>query len=65
MKYANEIKLNVSDAPSLVYADGYAYMDGEGTIDFSGISNNHADQLKDFLFLMVDTKDVLLCSIVQ
>ncbi|STL73336.1 Spore coat polysaccharide biosynthesis protein spsA [Escherichia coli] len=50
VKYANEIKLNVSDAPSLVYADGYAYMDGEGTIDFSGISNNHADQLKDFLF---------------
>ncbi len=36
--------------PSIVYADGYAFSDETGDIDFSGISHNHAADLNGFLF---------------
>lgn len=48
--YANSFNLSISVKPSIVYADGYAFYDNDGEIDFSGISHNHADSLKDFLF---------------
>lgn len=48
--YANSLNMSMSEKPSIVYADGYAFYDNGGEIDFSGISHNHADSLQDFLF---------------
>lgn len=48
--YADSKGLASSKLPSIVYADGYAFDDSTGDIDFSGISHNHATRLKDFLF---------------
>ncbi len=50
VEFADSFCLGDCDAPSIVYADGYAFSDTTGEIDFSGISHNHADGLKDFLF---------------
>jgi len=50
LEYAEEKKLANSDMPSIVYADGFAFDNETGHIDFNGISHNHADTLKDFLF---------------
>ncbi len=50
VQYAEEKELANSSQPSIVYADGYAYYDNTGEIDFSGISHNHADSLGDYLF---------------
>ncbi|EMX9178737.1 MULTISPECIES: glycosyltransferase [Citrobacter] len=48
--YADNKGMGTSKLPSIVYADGYAFDDNTGHIDFSGISHNHANRLKDFLF---------------
>lgn len=50
VKFADSLSLGSCNSPSIVYADGYAFSDTTGEIDFSGISHNHADGLKDFLF---------------
>lgn len=50
LAYAEEKNYSNSNMPSIVYADGYAFDDETGHIDFNGISHNHADRLKDFLF---------------
>ncbi len=50
VEYAEEKDLANSSQPSIVYADGYAFDNETGQIDFNGISHNHADRLKDFLF---------------
>jgi len=49
---AHAERVNLADEiqPSIVYADGYAFNDSTGEIDFSGISHNHANDLSGFLF---------------
>ena len=48
--FAENKGLATCDLPCIIYTDGYAFDDETGDIDFSGISHNHADSLKDFLF---------------
>ncbi|HIA3985420.1 TPA: glycosyltransferase [Escherichia coli] len=48
--FADSKGLASSKLPSMIYADGYAFDDSTGEIDFCGISHNHATRLKDFLF---------------
>jgi len=48
--HAEANKVAQSLHPSIVYADGYAFADDTGEIDFSGISHNHAKNLNGFLF---------------
>lgn len=48
--YAEKYNMADNRKPSIVYADGYAFSDETGDIDFSGISHNHAADLKGFLF---------------
>lgn len=50
VEYADKYSLADAPHPSIVYADGYAFSDESGEIDFSGISHNHAKDLKGFLF---------------
>lgn len=50
LDFAEEKGLGCSNLPSIVYADGHAFDDETGRIDFNGISTNHAERLKDFLF---------------
>ncbi|MCG1033809.1 glycosyltransferase [Bacillus amyloliquefaciens] len=50
LAYAEEKNYSGNNMPSIIYADGYAFDDETGHIDFNGISHNHADKLKDFLF---------------
>lgn len=50
VKYSDECGVNISNQPSIVYADGYAFFDETGEIDFTGISHNHAKDLAGFLF---------------
>ena len=47
---AEKFNMAANIYPSIVYADGYSFSDETGEIDFSGISHNHATELKDFLF---------------
>lgn len=48
--HAETFNMAENKYPSIVYADGYAFSDDTGDIDFSGISHNHATELKGFLF---------------
>lgn len=48
--HADKFKMAENTCPSIVYADGYAFSDETGEIDFSGISHNHASDLNGFLF---------------
>ena len=48
--YAEKYSMAENRQPSIVYADGYAFYDETGSIDFSGISHNHATDLNGFLF---------------
>lgn len=50
LNFAESKNMADDSEPSIIYADGYAFSDKSGNIDFTGISNNHADSLKDFLF---------------
>lgn len=50
VEYAESVNLADNNNPSIVYADGYAFSDETGDIDFSGISHNHANDLSGFLF---------------
>lgn len=50
VEYAEQFDLADNIHPSIVYADGYAFSDETGEIDFSGISHNHATELNGFLF---------------
>lgn len=50
VEHAEKFNLADNTHPSIVYADGYAFSDESGEIDFSGISHNHATDLNGFLF---------------
>lgn len=47
---ADKIGLAKLKEPSIVYADGLAFDSDTGVINYNSISNNHASDLKDFLF---------------
>lgn len=50
VSFANSKNMNATSVPGIIYADGYAFSDESGDIDFGGISHNHARRLNDFLF---------------
>lgn len=50
VNFANKNEMSISPLPSILYTDGYPYIDDTNEIIFSSISTNHAKKLKDFLF---------------